>query len=90
MSVQASNGIASESTEQQKEYIQNLAKEGSDKEIMSFQRRIMIIDLKHEDTDGKFYPSSFTYKIQKALPNDEDRRNVDKVRKFMITYDVNN
>ena len=88
-SIKASNGIAQESTPQQKEYIRTLAKNGSDKEIMNFQSRMIIIDLKHEDTDGKFYPSSFTYKIQKSIPNHMDRLNADKVRKFMLTFEIN-
>ena len=40
-------------------------------------------DSKHKDRDSNFYPSTFTYKIQKALPNIEDRKNPEKVKEFM-------
>ena len=84
----SAQGIAAKSTPEQREYIQTLGEVGSDKEVMNFQSRMMVIDLKHEDTDGKFYPSSFTYKIQKAIPNHKDRLDVSKVREFMITYEM--
>jgi hypothetical protein len=68
------------------DHIHNLAATGSDQDLLNFEKRIMVQDLKERDRDADFFPSTFTGQLQKALPNVEDRQNPQKVRQFMTDF----